>query len=276
MSVNSWAVQPDSGRVLSGLRALGASWRAMLGERLNHGGLLGYFSVWLLRPIFELSIAALIYVHARPDLVRYVVVTVAANAFVFNSMYFIGEILDRERVRGTLVGLFLAPCPRFCWLSGFALVGLTETLLAALTGLVFGYTVLGVRFNPDWPALLLSFVLFIASLWGLGLIFSAAGLYLKRANSLSNLVSPFTMLLGGAYYPIALLPTWLRWPAHALPLGYGMQALASAALDGRGVRDLAPQLLPLAGFAVALPIAGVLAFTWVERLVRQRGELDLY
>jgi ABC-2 type transport system permease protein len=248
----------------------------MLGERLIHGGMLGYFLTWLVRPVLELSIAALIYAHARPDLVRYVVVTVAANAFVFNTLYFIGEILDRERVRGTLVGLFLAPCPRLYWLSGFALVGLTETWLTALTGLVFGYTALGVRFNPNWPALVLSFGLFMASLWGLGLIFSAAGLYLKRANSLSNLVSPFTMLLGGAYYPIALLPVWLRWPAHALPLGYGMQALASAALDGRGVRDLAPQLLPLAGFAVTLPVAGVLAFAWVERLVRERGELDLY
>ena len=55
-----------------------------------------------------------------------------------------------------------------------------------------------------------------------------------------------------------------------------MQALADAALHRATIAALAPQLLPLAGFAVALPLAGTMAFRWVERAVRQRGELDLY
>ena len=260
----------------SALGAVAASWRAMLLERLGQGGILGYLGLWILRPVFEISIAALIYGDARPDLRRYVVVALAANGFVFNAIYFIGEILDRERVKGTLVGLFLAPCPRLGWLSGFALTGLIETTLAAAVGLAFGRFVLGVRFDPHWPALLLTGLLFLVALWGLGLIFSALGLYLKRANPLSNLVSPFLVLLGGAFYPVALLPDPLRWAARALPLGYGTQALAAATLDGANIRDLAAQLLPLAGFALALPIAGVGAFAWLERLVRVRGELDLY
>jgi hypothetical protein len=55
-----------------------------------------------------------------------------------------------------------------------------------------------------------------------------------------------------------------------------MQALADGALHGATITDLASQLVPLAGFAVALPIAGLFAFRWIERAVRQRGELDLY
>ncbi|HET8629374.1 MAG TPA: ABC transporter permease [Thermomicrobiales bacterium] len=257
------------------LRVIAASWRAMLAERLRLGGLLGYLAVWIIQPVFQIAITALIY-RGHPDLLRYAVVALSADSFVFSAIYFVGEILDRERVKGTLVGLFLAPCPRFAWLSGFALVGLVETTLSASAGLAFGYGVLGVRFDPDWPALALTFVLFLASLWGMGLIFSGIGLYLKKSNSFSNLVSPIVMVLGGAYYPVALLPTWLRYPARALPFGYGLQALADAALYHATIRDLAGQLLPLAGFALALPVAGVLAFGWVERLVRERGELDLY
>jgi ABC-2 type transport system permease protein len=257
------------------LAALGASWRAMLAERLRLGGLLGYLAVWIIQPVFQIAITALIY-RGHPDLLRYVVVALSANSFVFSAVYFVGEILDRERVKGTLVGLFLAPCPRFVWLTGFALVGLVETALSASAGLAFGYAALGVRFDPDWPALALTFALFLAALWGMGLVFSGIGLYIKKANPFSNLVSPFIMLLGGAYYPVALLPTWLRYPARALPFGYGLQALADAALYHATIRDLAGQLLPLAAFALALPVAGVLAFGWVERLVRERGELDLY
>ena len=258
------------------LRAIAASWRAMLGERLGQGGILGYLAIWVVRPVFEIGIVALIYGDARPDLLRYAVVALTANTFVFNAIYFIGEILDRERIRGTLIGLFLTPCPRLGWLSGFALVGVVETVLAVAVGLLFGRFAVGVRYDPNFPALALTLLLFLSSLWGLGLIFSAVGLYLKKANPLSNLVSPILLLLGGVYYPVASLPDPLRLAARALPLGYGMQALADAALYDAGIRDLAPQLLPLAGFAAALPIAGVLTFGWLERLVRVRGELDLY
>ena len=71
-------------------------------------------------------------------------------------------------------------------------------------------------------------------------------------------------------------PFPLRWLARGLPFGYGMQALADATLHDASIGALAPQLLPLAAFAVALPVAGTLAFGWIERAVRVRGELDLY
>ncbi len=258
------------------LQATLASWRAMAANRLLAGNMLGFLAMWLLRPVLELSIAALIYGRARPDLLRYVAVALAANVFTFNAIFYVGEILDRERVRGTLVGLFLTPCPRLSWLSGFALVGLLETVAAAGVGLIYARYGLGVRYDPNWSALALALALFLLALWGMGYVFSAIGLYIKKANPFSNLVSPFVILLGGAYYPVALLPDPLRYAARALPFGYGMQALADAALYHASILDLADQLIPLAGFALALPVAGVLAFSWVERVVRVRGELDLY
>ena len=75
---------------------------------------------------------------------------------------------------------------------------------------------------------------------------------------------------------LSQLPEPLHTIALALPNGYGLQALANATLYGATPTDLLPQLLPLAGFAVALPLLGGLAFRWVERAVRVRGELDLY
>ena len=148
--------------------------------------------------------------------------------------------------------------------------------LSAAVALGVGYGFLGVRFDPDWPALALTLALFLAALWGMGISFSAIGLYLMKANPFSNLVSPFVILLGGVYYPVALLPDPLRWLARCLPLGYGMQALADASLHHASIGGLAPQLLPLLGFAIGLPILGVKAFNWIERAVRVRGDLDLY
>jgi len=248
----------------------------MIIERFGQGGLLGYLATWVAYPLFQIGIVALIYGDTRRDLLNYAVVALAANTCIFSTIYFVGEILDRERVKGTLIGLFLAPCPRLSWLTGFALVGVVEMALSAVVALAFGYLALGVRFQPNWAALALTLTLFLAALWGIGIIFSAIGVYLKKANPFSNLVSPFMILLGGVYYPVALLPDPLRWVARGLPMGYGMQALADAALHGAGIGALAPNLVPLAGFALIMPILGVLAFNWIVRVVRVRGELDLY
>lgn len=266
-----------AGRAAVELRAVGASWRAKSIERFRATGVGGYLLIWTVRPFFELGALALIYGGGeRPELIRYATVAIAAQALIFTAIYYVGEILDRERAGGTLAALFLAPCARASWLTGFALVGLAETAVIAAATLLFGRVALGVRLDPNLPAVGATLVLFVAALWGLGLVFSAIGLLLKKANAFSNVVFPFTLLLGGVYFPVAALPDWLRYPARALPLGYGTQALADASLDGAGIGELGAELLPLAGFALALPVAGVLAFRWIERVVRERGELDLY
>jgi ABC-2 type transport system permease protein len=257
-------------------QAVLASWRAKLLEHIAVRGAGGYILIWVAIPILQLATVGLIYRHVRPNLVAYAVVSVAASCFVTNAQYYIGQVLDEERLEGTLISLFLAPCPRLSWLTGFALGGLLETFLAATGAVIFGHVAFGVQFDPNYLALLLTFVLFVASLWGLGFVFSALGLVLKRSNDLANLVDPVMFLLGGILYPVALLPIWLQVPARALPLGYGMQALASAALHHASISDLTPELLPLAGFAIVLPIIGIQAFAWIERRVRERGDLELY
>ena len=257
------------------LAIIAGSWWVLLQERLRWRGTAGYIALVALRPVFEVAIAALVY-RARPELLSYVVVALAGNAFVHTMNFFVGEILDNERTKGTLAGLFLAPAPRAAWLGGFALVGLFDVALAATAVLLFGRFGLGVRYSPNWLSIIVTLVLFITALWGLGFVFSAIGLWVKKANSLSNIVAPFMTLLGGAYYPVAQLPEPLHTIARLLPNGYGLTALADATLHGASVATLAPQLLPLAGFAIALPIAGTVAFGWIERAVRVRGELDLY
>lgn len=263
------------GRAHAELAAAGASWRAMAGERFYHMGMGAGILMFVSIPLFQVSVLYLLY-GAGSALLSYVVVAQAANAFVVSSLFFVGEILDRERMKGTLAALFLAPCSRFAWLSGFILAGLIETVIMSGFVLGFGYAVLGVRFDPNLPALVVTMTLFLAALWGCGVVFSGIGLVIRKANPLSNLLYNAVILLGGAYFPVSALPEPLHTLARCLPLGYGMQALADAALHDAGWRALAPNLVPLAGFAIALPLAGASAFLYLERMVRVRGDLDLY
>ncbi len=258
------------------LAALRASWLVMLRERLDFIARGGYLLIWAIRPAFDLAIAGLIYVGGRRDLLPYVAVALIANSALWISLFWVGEVLDRERMRGTLPALFLAPCSRLSWLLGFAAAGMTEVVAGALTVGLAGVLLFDVRFDPNPLSLAVALPLYLLSVGGLGVALSGLGLLIKKANHLSNLVFPVVMLLGGIYYPVAVLPGPLRLLARALPIGYGMEALAAAALHRATLAELAPSLLPLGLFALICPLLGAAVFAWIDRLIRRRGELDLY
>ena len=257
------------------LRAAQSASLTMFRERAHLYGM-GYGFDMLVRPIFEISIAALIYTYGDKSRVPYVIVALAASTFLFSAIYFVGEILDRERIRGTLPGLFLTPCLRVSWMAGYASAGIAETFARIAVILLAGTILFDVRIDPNLPALAVVLPLFLLALSGIALVLSGIGLYIKRANSLSNLVSPVLILLGGVYFQVTALPDPLYYFARALPLGYGIEAITAVVIDGASLGDITDSLLPLLGFAVASPIVGFVAFNYIDVLVRRRGEVDIY
>ena len=251
-----------------------ATWAAMAKQRVMSTGTFAYILVWMSFPVFNLAINALIY---RDDaaLRDYAIVGGAMLAFMFSMIFNAGQILDEERYRGTLGNLFLAPCPRYAWLGGMQVVALVEAFVTGFLTLLAGKVIFGITFDVNAPALVLSLVLFLPCLWAFSMVHGAIGVAVRGANELSNLIFPVVILLAGVMYPVALLPDWLRVPARMLPFGYGIEAIYASSVRGEGIADLWRSLLPLAGFAVVLPLLGIAAFDWLERLSRQRGELEL-
>ncbi len=256
-------------------RAAFVAWLMMFRERWYLYGRTYAFD-WLLRPIFELSIAGLIYFRADSDRVAYVVVALAASNLLFSAIYFVGEILDRERIKGTLPSLFLTPCRRTSWMAGYAFAGILETAGRISVVLLAGYILFDVRFDPNYLALAVVLPIFVLTLSGVALVLSGIGLLIKRANALSNLVSPFLILLGGVYFPVSSLPDPLRYIARAMPFGYGMDAITAIVINHASLADVQDSLIPLLGFAIVSPIIGFIAFDRIDKLVRQRGEVDIY
>ena len=243
-------------------------------QRIRTTGLFFYLLVWVTPSLFSTLTVVFIY-RAAPELREYAVVGGAGLALLFAMQFNAGQILDEERYRGTLGNLFISPGPRYVWLAGFQLYAVAESLVAAAVVVSISATAFGVAVSVDVVSLAVTLLLLFLCMWGFSMVVGAIGLALRDANQLSNLLFPVTMLLSGTMYPIALLPGWVELPARALPFGYAMQALADAVLGHATLTQVADQLVPLAGFAVALPVLGVAAFHAVERQVRRRGALEL-
>jgi ABC-2 type transport system permease protein len=256
------------------LRVVTGAARAIAKTRLQTSGVMFYAMVWLSYPIFNLLLVALIY-RGDAALQSYAIIGGAGMALLFGMQFNAGEILDGERRRGTLGNLFVSPAPRYAWLAGFQLFAVCESLFTAVLSVGIGKAIFGLALDIAPATLIVTMALFISAMWGFSMLVGAVGVAVRNANQLSNLLFPLMQLVAGTLYPISLMPGWIEVPARCLPFGYGIQALADSVTHGASIADVADQLVPLAGFAAALPLLGILAFRAVERRTRRSGALEL-
>jgi ABC-2 type transport system permease protein len=83
-------------------------------------------------------------------------------------------------------------------------------------------------------------------------------------------------MLGGAYFPIDVLPQWLRQVSFLIPITYSLDALRLTMLQGYLLEMVARPLLVLAWMAAILLPASLAIFAATVRKGRIEGTLMQY
>ncbi len=216
---------------------------------------------------------------AEADLGRgyftFVVVGLSVLQAVYVALNAFAAKLREEQTTGTLEALLASPIPPSIAILGSAAYELIQATVSAVLVLLIGAA-------TDAHFTLRPVGLFTAVVTGLALMVSFAALgvglaaftvVFKRGGTFAALIGSGLSLLGGAYFPVSLLPGWLQAIGHALPFTWGIDALRQALIFGRSD---APHTLGLIATAViALPLA-----LWVFRLAvdaaRRDGSLAQY
>ena len=84
------------------------------------------------------------------------------------------------------------------------------------------------------------------------------------------------LLLGGVMFPISVLPEWLQFLSHLIPLTYGLEGMRLALLQGYGFYQLSDTIMIISGFAILLITLGILCFNLAVWLVKERGSLTQF
>lgn len=217
-----------------------------------------------------------------PFLIRYggeyfpfVVVGLAVQGIAATGLAGFSQAVGREQVTGTLEMVLVggrAPVK--------VLVAAAATRYAAAVGrMAFFLTVAAVVFQAPFrwagaPAFGAAVLLTAAAYFGLGMLAAAFVLAFKRGNPVTLFFGQLGALLAGVYFPVEVLPGWLKATAAFIPLTYGL-AIARAALLGAGaVRLLEVAVLGLYA-AVALAL-GYLALRAALARARRDGSLSHY
>jgi len=136
----------------------------------------------------------------------------------------------------------------------------------------FGMNLSGMNVLTALVVLLLSVTAFA----GMGVISGSFILVYKQGNPIGWLYGGAATLLGGVYYPLSVLPDWLRPVSWFFPLTHSLEAMRQAVINGATLAGVGEQLLVLAVFsAVSVPLA-VLSFRWALRRIRRDGTLSAY
>jgi ABC-2 type transport system permease protein len=211
---------------------------------------------------------------AAPSYFAFALVGIAMTTVVQAASAGVATKVREEQLTGTLEALVTQPLTTIEMALGMcALPFLFATFRVALYLLVGG-TLLGVDLSHmSWVGF--AVVLFVtgAAMSALGIVTAAAVLAFKRGETISG-VAIFGMgLVGGAFFPVSVLPGWLEALGKVVPPRFAFDGLRDALYAGSG---WAGDALVLVAFSAFLLPASVWLFDRALQHARRAGSLAQY
>ena len=158
---------------------------------------------------------------------------IGSNVFslVSNAFWHIAYWVRFEQETGTLEAVYLTPTSSRVLASGVAIYSVTRGLIAALLAYIIGCLVFSV--NPfDGNVLMALAFIFVGliPLYGIAMLFGALVLKVKESNALIGLMQWVVAFLMGIFFPVAVMPFWLRTIALLFPPTWMTNGVRSALL----------------------------------------------
>ena len=185
------------------------------------------------------------------------------------TMAFFEDVWTRN-----FLNIFATPLRTSEYLAGIILVAVCTSLMSLVAMIVFARLAFGLSFLTYGTAL----APFLAVLFLTGIAFgvAATALVLRLGPASEWLIWPIPMMVSpfaGVFYPVAVLPFWMRAIAAALPPSYVFEGMR-AVVNGKG----APwdRLALGGGLALAYLILACLLFMAVYRTAIRTGLIARY
>src|SRR5574339_1217606 len=215
------------------------------------------------------GLAVFMQTTGATDYIGYIIVGTTVWMWQNIVLWDVGFSLRNEQMRGTLESNWLSPTWRFSYLLGLTGPQIISMLMfIGVTALEFGL-LFGVRLHGSVWMILLMMLAAIPSIYGLGFAFASLVITVKEANAFVFLIRGIVMIFCGITFPVSLLPGWMQSIARWLPQTYLIHGMRAAAFSNAGIRELAPDLLPLLLFGTFWLLIGYFTFIWMERRARR-------
>ena len=208
-------------------------------------------------------------------MVLYLLIGTLVWRFLTMIFYWITELISIERWEGTIEYTLMAPIHRLTHMAGQTLFALLYGIL--FTGVILAVTVYVFKIDLSQADLLAGGVMLVAgsfSFVGISIMASVLPLlFPERGAQMTHVFVALLLLISGVYYPVSVLPGFLKELAVISPATYVLEGVRLALLDSAPTGSLWRFVWPVLLMGLALIPAGLWVFGQAERYAKRKGKL---
>jgi ABC-2 type transport system permease protein len=185
--------------------------------------------------------------------------------------------LRAELQAGTFERMLLSPFGAVRSIASLLIFPLVLALALALLSLAYAAVVFGLDLRWSTAAAAIPIAMVGAAAFApFGLLMTSAVVLFKQTNAGATLVITGVTLLAGVYFPVELLPDWIRWASDVQPFTPAADLMRNV-LVGTPLRDHAwVDVLKLVGFATLLLPLSLLVLRAAVARSRRLGTIIEY
>ena len=180
--------------------------------------------------------------------------------FVFFAAALGAEIIVRERQNRTLERLLASSVRRWSILGGVFAGTAAKGVVQITVFWVVGILAFGIDLGVSPAAVIILSILMVVVSSAFAILLAALVRTRRSAGSLAVLTALILAPLGGCWWPLFILPSWMQFLAKLTPHGWAMMGFNKLMLFGAGFGDVVTEMLVLLGFAVVFAVIGIWRF----------------
>jgi len=211
------------------------------------------------------------------DYFSFVLIGIAFGSYLQVSLNSFSRCIREAQLLGTLEALLVTQTEIPTIVVSSSLYSFVITSVRVVVYLLLGALFFGLDIGKaNYASALLILLLTVVSFSGLGIISASFIMVLKRGDPLTWVFSNLSWLLGGVFYPVAVLPDWLQNVSYLLPITYSLEGMRLALLKGYTAAQLIHCIVPLAIFTIVVLPTSIWLFEYAVRRAKIDGSLIQY
>src|SRR3954452_1459782 len=212
--------------------------------------------------------------HGAPSYFAFAAVGVIMAALLSAATTSIALRLREEQLAGTMEVLAAQPVTSLELCVGIVSFPFAYSAVrAALYLLIAAFWMNLDVSQTSWAGVATMLVATALGLSPLGILSGALVVLYKRGSLLGATLVYAMTIIGGAVFPISVLPDWLEWIGRLLPVRFAFDGVRAALFSGEGWGGDA---LALAAFGIVSAPLSLLAFAFALDRAKKTGSLSEY
>ena len=201
-------------------------------------------------------------VNADPDnYIEFMAPGLISMIVMTGAMTGLASSISREREKGTMDGIMVAPISRFSVIIGKSISQSVRAFIQAMIVLILAIALFHIKIFGSIGLSLLILIIGIFSFMGLGILISSISSEQETASMIMMTLMFPMLFLSGVFFPVQQMPSFMQTISKFLPLTYMADALRRVMVLGVGFGEVALNVYIMIAYGIIFTIVAVPLFS---------------